>query len=1034
MMRIAHSNFYTKFLADQQRNLRGLENVYSKTASGMNIQYGYENTHTYIETLRLDEKSTTLLQVKDASMKSKEFSQQTDTVLGNFTKALDTFKQKLLHAANDVHSESSRMAIANELNSLKDHLVNLANTSIAGHYLFSGSLIDQKPFNPDGTYNGNDEDLKTLIGNNNQIKYNLSGQDVFLSKDTDYFKSVTTNVKHFNQSKLHPDVMTKDNKDGNSEEKFITKDDTLRDLVGDNDDDKTNNEDVVFYVRGTNPNGDSVKEKFSIAQDDTIDKLLSKIEEAYDKSVKAEINDWGQIVVTDKKSGSSKLDFHMVGAIDRDGNSATNRADVTDTNKLIENSDLDIIAFNHSGFESEKSVTNLKGVNDKYDHRIFTVNTTFQKDGNLTKDIDKIQDVLGSDVDHFVISGNQTDGTAVANYNFAITATTTFEDLENNIKANFGNVSVHLRDGKLTIEDASIEKTGTSKLSFSLKAQDAANKDLTKFSGNQAVIMDRAKFDKNGSTLTSNVSQVVTSTGDYATKSTKLSDVANVSSLDDKSFSLKITDINGNEKNVSINLRDDNTPQSKNITAGAGTNTITLDDNFKDLKVGSTLKTNSGEYLQVTAIDPDTKQVTLSGNTGAGATSVEWLEMYEEESLAVAISAGDTTATLNTNFDVLNEGDSVDIGGQNVTITGIDKATKQITFTPAAAGGHAINDPIRYQNQGKSYFEVDGVSYSMYNENWDSKAKSTMFNMTSSETAAAVAAGYSKYDQDTVYVKSGDLAGAQVGDYIKVGNEYREIQSIDDNNAVNGRKLIKVDPKFDGVVFPEEDIELVRPTHTDSKSMTYGQLNDIIAMVASGNLPDPENKQPGYHKAVEQAQKDVNVTMNNKGQIEIKDMKSADSKLQFSIHDSSTNSFRAGEKSPALTFQSNNAITIDEQHVNFFDRIDAAIEAVEKGIYQADSNSTDPRNAGIQNAIKSIDHLNDHMSKMQTIAGSQSQRLQYTVERTEVMVVHVKELRSNVLDADLAEVANELNQRTLNYQAMLASVSKVNKLSLVNYM
>jgi flagellar hook-associated protein 3 len=1032
-MRIAHSNFYTKFLTDQQRNLKGLENVYSQTASGQKIQYGYEDSHIYIETLRLEQKETTLLQSKEVSQTSLEFSQQTDTVLGQFTDTLDSFKQKLLAAANDIHSESSRMALAQELESLKDHMVNLANTSIAGHYIFSGSLIDQKPFNDDGTYNGNDEDLQALLGSNNNVTYNLSGEDVFLSKDSDYYKSVTSNVQHLNQTKLHPDIMTTANKDGNPEEVYITVDDTIRDMVGDNDDDESNNEDVVFYLRGTDSSGDAVKEKFTISQDDTVQVVLDRIEEAYDQAVTAELNDWGQIVVTDKKSGSSNLDFHLVGAVDRDGNSGTNRADVTDLNDLAENSDVDIVEFMRSNYEPTKSVTNVLAVNDNYDHRNFELNTTLQHNGEFADDNTLVQDILGTNVASLELSGTDTSGGAVAT-SFAVNGTTTFEDLENQIKADFGDVSVYIVDGKLTIQDKTIDSDGTSQLTFGMKAVDSGANDIVAFSPNEALVMDSEYFTKGVSNLTSNVSQVVKDTGDYATDETNLIDVASTTSLDDNSLSLKITDVNGNQKEVYINLRDDSANQSQSVTAGAGTNTITLDDNFSDLKVGATLKTDAGDYLQVTAIDPDTKQVTLSGATGGATTSVEWLEKYEEQTLGANVAIGDTSATLSANYNNLNVGDTLDLDGENVTITGIDKGTNTVTFEPAATANHASGNTTRYQNQSYSYFSVDGVDYPIYDENYDSVATSSMFDMTSAEIATAVGAGYSKYDQDSVYLKTGELAGAKVGDYLRIGNEYVEIQEIDDNNSVPGRTLIKFDPTVDHVVLPEEEIDLVRANYTTSDEMTFGQVNDIIAMVASGNLPDPENKQPGYYEAVETAQKAVSVGLNVDGQVEVQDLKNSESKIELAMYDTSTNYFGSNDDSPVLTFQSNNALTVDDQHVNFFDRLDEAIEAVTQGIYAADADSSDPRNAGIQNAIKSIDHLNDHMSKMQTTAGTQSQRLQYNVERTEIMVVHVRELRSNVLDADLAEVANELQQRTLNYQAMLASVSKINGLSLVNYM
>jgi flagellar hook-associated protein 3 FlgL len=936
-MRIAHSNFYTQFLSDQQRNLRGLEDVYSQTASGQKIQYGYEDTHVYIETLRLEQKETSLTQVKDVSQKAKEFSQQTDEVLGDFTSTLDTFKQKLLAAANDIHSESSRMALANELESLKDHMINLANTSVAGHYLFSGSLIDEKPFNDDGTYNGNDEDLKALIGSNNQVSYNLSGEDVFLSKDTDYYKSVTTNVQHFNQSKLHPDIMTTDNKDGNAEEVYITQDDTLRDMIGDNDDDDTNDAPVTFFLRGKNSEGESVKEQFSLSQGDTVDKLLTKIEEFYDKAVTAEINDWGQIVVTDNQSGSSQLDFHLVGAVDRSGSVDTTA--ITDIDNLLEDSKLDIVEFVKSGFESEKVVTNTHAINDKYDHRLFTLNSNLVENGVEASGSTKVQDILGTDVANLALSGTDTTGAGVTS-NLAITATTTFEELEDEIKTMMGgdtNVSVLVKNGKLTIEDRTIDSDGTSQLSFSMKAQDATSADLVAFGGNEAVIMDREKFTKTESGLTSNISQITKDTNDYATDATKLVDVAGITTLDGKTFDINITDVNGAEKTVALNLSD---------------------------------------------------------------------------------------------------------------------AGSQFVVTDVATGTSA--------------------TYDIFNENWTNIGASEMTDVDDAELDAARTAGFDKYAKDTVYVTASDFKNSsgdyeiQVGDYIRVGSEYREVIALGDDGGsldaagnpmtniagMNDKLAIQIAPvdvtvtptppavpytvsqPFDHVIQPDENVELIRSTTTTADNFTYGQLNDIVSMVTSANLPAsaPGNKQPDYYDAIKDAQEDVSVVMNSKGQMEIEDMKNSPSSIELSIYDSSTNDFSGNEKAPVLSFQSNNALTVDDQHVNFFDRLQDAIDSVTEGIYNADADSSDPRNTGIQNAIKSIDHMNDHMSKMQTVAGSQSQKLQYSIERTEVMMIHVAELRSNVIDADLAEVANELNQRTLNYQAMLASVSKINGLSLVNYM
>ncbi len=47
--------------------------------------------------------------------------------------------------------------------------------------------------------------------------------------------------------------------------------------------------------------------------------------------------------------------------------------------------------------------------------------------------------------------------------------------------------------------------------------------------------------------------------------------------------------------------------------------------------------------------------------------------------------------------------------------------------------------------------------------------------------------------------------------------------------------------------------------------------------------------------------------------------------------------------------------------------------------------------------------------------------------------LNVKKLKSQVEDVDVAEALMKFNQLNINFQAMLSSISKINSLSLVNY-
>ena len=57
-----------------------------------------------------------------------------------------------------------------------------------------------------------------------------------------------------------------------------------------------------------------------------------------------------------------------------------------------------------------------------------------------------------------------------------------------------------------------------------------------------------------------------------------------------------------------------------------------------------------------------------------------------------------------------------------------------------------------------------------------------------------------------------------------------------------------------------------------------------------------------------------------------------------------------------------------------------------------------------------------------------------TNERATTMKVNVQTVKNEVIDADYAEAYLNFTQKTLSYQAMLSATSKINQLSLLNYM
>ncbi len=300
-MRITDSLFYLDTKNSYQDSLKKLYDVNTQISSGSKIQNSYEDTSIYADTMRLDDEVTTLEQVKKSSSKAQTFANNTDSAMNGLDETLIKFKSKLIRAANGTNSSTSLGAIADDLSAMRDHLMSIANTSIDGQFLFSGSALDDKPINSDGSYNGNGEKLTSLIGSGVQLPYNVDGNSLFLGNDSDYKKIVSSNVK------MYSDQDTKT---------ILKGSDTIEDLMSNNGGGDTAQSKAYFYIQGKNSDGSSFKKKIAIDSTDDVDALLKGVKNSYSPSdgVDVTLNDYGQIEIKDKTSGKNSLDFSMVGS------------------------------------------------------------------------------------------------------------------------------------------------------------------------------------------------------------------------------------------------------------------------------------------------------------------------------------------------------------------------------------------------------------------------------------------------------------------------------------------------------------------------------------------------------------------------------------------------------------------------------------------------------------------------------------------------------------------------------------------------
>ncbi|OPG63452.1 flagellar hook-associated protein FlgL [Helicobacter pylori] len=561
-MRVTFGSKYNQMNHYQNALQNKINDANTQIASGLKIRYGYQNSDINNQNLKFQYEENTLDQGIDVAQNAYTSTLNTDKALQEFSKTMEAFKTKLIQSANDVHSETSRAAIANDLERLREHMINVANTSIGGEFLFGGSKVDRPPIDSNGKYHGNGEDLNALISSDNLVPYNISGQDLFLGADKDKHKLITTNIKLLNQNKLHPDVMDALEHSSLPEEVFIKPGDTLRELIGDNDKDPTNDPKEFFYLQGVRPDGSSFKEKFALSKAyqnqesaTKVSDLLDKIGHAYgntsqNKVVDVNLNNWGQIEIKNLTPGSENLDFHLISS---DG-------DFDDLDAL-RSSGKRVTEYVKSAFVTDRSLSQVKAVPNMYNPKVLEIPSVFiTKDNVLANKNTKLSEIFGDKVETLKVNASRLDNSsAIQIPNLPINLdipilldvkNSTIKDLKDAIKERFNNeVDVEIEtNGRLRIIDNSSKE---SPISLALSTLDQKGLEVAGIPTNNASEYQKTYFNKEGAKLESNVAQIAQNGA--ANGSTKLSEVSK-GSLENSVFNMKLNDVNGSFLEAQMNL------------------------------------------------------------------------------------------------------------------------------------------------------------------------------------------------------------------------------------------------------------------------------------------------------------------------------------------------------------------------------------------------------------------------------------------------------------------------------------------------
>ncbi|MFS8628652.1 MAG: flagellar hook-associated protein FlgL [Limnochordales bacterium] len=181
-MRVTNNMIARNAVNNLNLHLRRQEELHYQLASGKRLRVPSDDPAATSHSMRLHSDLTHTKQYRANIGVALSWLEATDSVLNEVGQALQRVKELAVYGANGVLPQDARDAIAREVDQILEHLVDLANSSHAGLYLFGGHRTTTPPYVlSDGTvsYQGDTGRRELEIASGVKIAVNVLGSELF---------------------------------------------------------------------------------------------------------------------------------------------------------------------------------------------------------------------------------------------------------------------------------------------------------------------------------------------------------------------------------------------------------------------------------------------------------------------------------------------------------------------------------------------------------------------------------------------------------------------------------------------------------------------------------------------------------------------------------------------------------------------------------------------------------------------------------------------------------------------------------------
>jgi flagellar hook-associated protein 3 FlgL len=185
--RVNQNMLNQNMLYNLSKNYSALAKDQEQLATGKKVNRPSDDPVSAVRGMTYRHSLNEIQQFQSNAQEGSDWMQQTDQSLDEVTQVLQRVRELTVQGSNGTNDPSSKAAIKDEIEQLKVHLGEVANTEMAGKYIFAGTDTKTPPFDASTqTFtNTNHEQIKWQVGKSNFVQINTNGTDIFNYQGSD---------------------------------------------------------------------------------------------------------------------------------------------------------------------------------------------------------------------------------------------------------------------------------------------------------------------------------------------------------------------------------------------------------------------------------------------------------------------------------------------------------------------------------------------------------------------------------------------------------------------------------------------------------------------------------------------------------------------------------------------------------------------------------------------------------------------------------------------------------------------------------